>query len=416
MACVILVGAMTILLALVVLVGAELPADGSVRAQDGSQATRDVADDPRLEDCRRVLHLVNGGVLRGRSVWTGDAWSVRLDGQWTSVPADSVDRVRVERELLAEAKRLEKDLGRDDDERRVAYADWLAGSGLTKEALDQLDRVLRSHPDHTGALAVINRRAFPLERAEGRAFDKQLYTELVLAGGLARPVDRELILALLVKSVGRETVGQTFEHELTAFGNSRREFATLAYRRVLVGEQIAELLRRCALDGSTAVRAGAARALATVGEPGLAVPLINALGSESPAVRTNSAEALGVMGAKSALPALVHRYSALQSGGGVTRPPAAHIFIGKQFAYVGDFDVEIAQGAAIADPTVMVGNEGTLLDVRLGGVSGWTTVREARALRTSLERLSGEKLGASAEAWTDWLAARPADEDQREGR
>lgn len=335
---------------------------------------------------------------------------MRVDGAWIDVPAADVTRQRVERELLAEANKLARDIEKDDLERRVIYADWMAGQGLTAESLDELDRVLRADPDHRGALTVIDRRTFPLERARGREFSVELYKELVMAGAMARPVERELILKLLERSVGRETLAPTFAHELTALGNRRREFATLAYRRALVGEEVPELLRRCALDGSTAVRAGAALALAANGEPGVAVPLINALGSTSPAVRTNSAESLGVLGAMlgprgvgAVLPALVHRYSALAQGGGVTRPPAAHIYIGRQFAYVGDFDVEIAQGASIADPQVIVGTEGIVLDVRLGGISGWTTVREARALRTSMEQLSGEKLGASAEAWTAWL-------------
>ncbi len=368
--------------------------------QDESPAA---ADDPRAVDRRRIFFLADGGVLRGRSKWTGDAWSVRIDGAWRRVEADRVTRTRVEREVKDEAAKLARTLKDDDLDRRVFYAGWLADQGLVAEALDELDRVLRAEPDHAGALELIDARTFPLERAEGRAFDAELYRELVLAGGVARPVERELILRLLVRGAGREVVAATFAHELTTTGNARREFATLAYRRVLVGEEPRELLRRCALDGSESVRRGAARALAAVNEPALAVPLIEALGSESPAVRTNAAESLGELGVPAAVPALVNRYSALAQGGAVTRPPAANIFIGKQFAYVGDFDVEIAQGASIADPTVMVGTEGAVLDVRLGGISGWTLVREAGVVRRSLEQLTGAKPGHAARDWERWL-------------
>ncbi|MCA8980316.1 MAG: hypothetical protein KDC14_09840 [Planctomycetes bacterium] len=404
---------MTILLALSVLVGTALPASGALPPQDAKTPAQSVTQDSNAEDRRRVLHLTDGRVLRGRSKLVDESWSVRVDGAWIDVPASEVERTRVERELLAEAAKLARDIEKDDLERRVIYADWLADQGLFDESLDELDRVLRADPDHSGVLTLIARRTYPLERARGRELDVELYKDLVLAGGAARPVERELILALLERSFGRETMAKTFAHELTALGNTRREFATLAYRRVLVGEEVRELLRRCALDGSTAVREGAARALAATGETGMTLPLIRALGSESAAVRTNSAESLGVLAktlgpAATALaaPALVNRYSALAQGGGVTRPPAAHIYIGKQFAYVGDFDVEIAQGSSIADPIVMVGEEGALLDVRLGGISGWTIVREARALRGSLEMLSGEKRGASADAWEAWLAER----------
>lgn len=361
--------------------------------------------DPRTADRRRVLHLAGGGVLRGRSKWTGEAWSVRTDGAWTRVPADDVVRTRIERELLDEAARLGADIEVDDHGRRVMYADWLANEGLLAEALDALDVVLRAEPDHAAALGLIERRTFPVPRARGREMDDELYRELVLAGGHARPVEREVILRLIERSVRGATLRATFEHELTALGPQRRDFAALAHRRLLPGENTRELLRRCALDGSGRVRAASARTLAANDAPELALPLIRALDSQSPAVRTNAAESLGHLGVQAAVPALVGRYSALAQGGGAgSRPPAANLFVGTRFAYVRDFDVEIAQGASIADPDVATQTVGAVLDVRVGGISGWTTIREARTLRGALERLTGAEPGHAAADWERWLA------------
>ena len=48
----------------------------------------------------------------------------------------------------------------------------------------------------------------------------------------------------------------------------------------------------------------------------------------------------------------------------VSNTARANLVVANQVSYVGDFDVEIASSAAIADPVVMVANDGIFLDVR----------------------------------------------------
>ena len=91
----------------------------------------------------------------------------------------------------------------------------------------------------------------------------------------------------------------------------------------------------------------------------------------------------------------------LQGGGG-GRAPAANIFVGSQMAFVQDFDVEVANGAAVADPQVNVLTEGSVLDVRVQGISVHSTRVECQRLRGALGRLTGARPGDTNTAWLDW--------------
>ena len=106
--------------------------------------------------------------------------------------------------------------------------------------------------------------------------------------------------------------------------------------------------------------------------------------------RIRAAEYLGSYGNAKTVDALVY---ALASS---SRPPGRYVFFGRQISYVADFDVEVAQAAAIADPQVNVLTEGTVLEVRI--IS--TTV--SRAVMQSLGRLTGADPGSKEEDWLRW--------------
>jgi HEAT repeat protein len=172
-----------------------------------------------------------------------------------------------------------------------------------------------------------------------------------------------------------------------------RALAAHALRRLAPAKSLEPLLQRCALDGAREVRTEAALALAATGEEGVILPLVRALSSEYSSVRANSAEALGVAGFPAAVPALKAQLSNLTASAkasGQTAPPRSHIFVGKQTAYVQDFDVEVAQGAAVADPQVNTLHQGAVLDVRILAVtsSRTTTRTELGAIRTALAKLA----------------------------
>ena len=65
-----------------------------------------------------------------------------------------------------------------------------------------------------------------------------------------------------------------------------------------------------------------------------------------------------------------------------------------------DYDVEIAQGASIADPVLAVQQSGVVFDVR--AQAQITKVIEMQAVMSSLRRLTGESIPDAPQRWLDW--------------
>ena len=76
--------------------------------------------------------------------------------------------------------------------------------------------------------------------------------------------------------------------------------------------------------------------------------------------------------------------------------------MGKQFAYIQDFDVEVAQFEAVADPQINVLVEGAVLDARVTGVHVYGSPRERSAIRRSLGQITGAQPGNTTRAWEKW--------------
>jgi hypothetical protein len=75
--------------------------------------------------------------------------------------------------------------------------------------------------------------------------------------------------------------------------------------------------------------------------------------------------------------------------------------VGRQQSYIQDFDVEIAQAAAIGDPIVQTIRDGILLDFKIlgGHGEGWTVERAGYA--QALQQLTGRDYG---EDWKRYAA------------
>jgi len=155
------------------------------------------------------------------------------------------------------------------------------------------------------------------------------------------------------------------------------------------------------------VRAEASRALGAAHDPTLVLPVLRALESDYSRVRENAAEALGAMAYPVAIEPLVGRLAVISRPGAASnapyRSPGSVLFVGKQTAFVQDFDVEIATGSAIADPQINVLQEGSVLDVRVHGIHATGGhAGESRRIRASLTKLTGADPGSSAKAWLSW--------------
>ena len=347
-----------------------------------------------------VLHLTDGGVLRARARTVDGRWEIQKGIDWVTLPAGAVERAVPERDLVRRAKTLERELRGLDPVRRVAFAAWLLDQGLRAEALVQLDRVLAADPEHEAARALLGRGEIPVQLPSVDA--PAGVAALVAVGARSGPVGRELAAQRLMAAPEIPGLRECLLGELVASSPKRRSFATLALRRVMPGQEVRPLLSRAVLDASADVRRGASLALGAVDDPAVIVPVVRVLGSQNPRVRQNAINALGTMRYAAAVEPLYTHLVNLQRGGAAARPPRSNVFVGRQLAYVQDFDVEVAQGQAIADPVINVVTEGAVLEAAVTGVYHYVVQNERAAVRRALTTLTGAAPGNTTAAWKKW--------------
>jgi hypothetical protein len=215
-------------------------------------------------------------------------------------------------------------------------------------------------------------------------------------------IGRELLVQRVATAPEIPGLRAALGQELGARASGRRAFATLALRRLFPGSEAEALLGRAVLDAAPEVRTSAALALKAFADPAVVEPALRAVGSKHATVRANAVEALGTMGYPEAVEPLFNHLLALQAGGGSAGAPRSYIFTGRQRTYVQDFDVEVAQNAAIADPIINVLTEGQVLDVAVVGVTEYHVVAERAAVRRSLAKLTGANPGNTTTAWQRW--------------
>jgi hypothetical protein len=390
---------------------------------DASSAQAPAADPVRDERAqaaeeRRILSLNDGRKLRALARSREGAWEVRDGNVWLVLPEGLVRGVESEREVLARMRELSARVKPDDLAGKCALADWMVQQGLLAEALAALDQILLADPEHASARALIARGAIqvalPRASAEAAGSTREDIDALLRFGAQSRPAVRELVAARLAEQGQPELLREELLRALKSGVVTRRSFALLALRRVLPGSGLRELLACAAFDPSEDVRAAAALGLRQCESAARVVPLVRLLAGDDAATRMHAVEALGAIGDLAALqPLLVHLErltspsSASGSGSGGLAP-RSHIFVGNHVAYLRDFDVQIAQGASIADPIPDVVTEATQLDVRVTGigVESITPAAEKRALCRALARLSGEKTSDDPERWFAWWKQR----------
>ena len=377
------------------------PATGSAaRFQDpapGEDAEREL---------KRILHLRDGRALRAKARWHDGRWEYRADRKWTALPDGWVERVALERDVLARMKSLAKDVDEGDLGRRVELARWMAGEGLLEESLNELSRVLEASGNHRGALALLAERSFvpvpSLAVPEDRMQDALV---ALFDWAIAMPrAGQELASLEFARVKDREGFRADVTKALGSHSFVRRAFAARLLGRLYPGQEVERLMAHAVLDASEVARAGAADALAAAEEPALTVPVVRALSSKHALVRQQAAEALGNMGYTVAVPALMSHLAAISSAQATsgTRAPHSHVFFGRQFAYVQDFDVEVAQFQSIADPQINVLIEGSVQDSAVQASRETATVVERATVRSALSELTGENPGRTSRAWLDW--------------
>jgi len=273
-------------------------------------------------------------------------------------------------------------------------------AGLYPEAIEELDKILRLEPGHAATLGYLATSDIPVELpGSPRPGTGDYVTALLKAGAQRRYAAREVCVQHVAELADSLDLERLVRRELVTSQPTRRAFATYLARRLYPGALLRALLDRAILDGFRSVRSSAVEGLRESGEISVLGPVLRALDSRYPNVRTNAIEALGNLGHAAAVEPLVAHLAALQGGGGGVTGTRANLFVGGQVAYVMDYDVEIAQAASIADPVVAVQSRGVALDVRT--TVQLTEIVERRAVVTALQSLTGTR-NASGRAWLDW--------------
>jgi hypothetical protein len=382
--------------------------DTATQANTGESGPRSeqITLDADAKEARRMLHLANGQTVRVVSRWNADHWEYRNKAGWQVLAPGQVGRAVLERDVLREwtARRDQADLKQVAE--RVELARWALAAGLVTEGLAQIDVVLAREPDCADALALLRPHGLVnVPALSGPETQLAAQKETLYRWAAARPISgREMAVMELGRLARDAALEEELSRELRSPIVTRRSFGALALRRLFPGRGIKPLLSRAVLDPSEDVRRLSALALHAAGEPGVIVPVVRALESGSSGVRANAAEALGNMEYTAAVEPLIGRLavaSAAQSGSG-GRIPHSYIFVGNQIAYVQDFDVQVAQYAAIAKPIVNTLVEGDVLDAAVIGVQEVMYEVEIAMIGKSLQKLTGAQKGKSAKEWLKW--------------
>jgi len=380
-----------------------LSAPVSAVAPTSEEATTAPTAVPEKE-ARRVLKLASGQTIRVLSRWKDGAWEYKGKGGWQRLDPRLVTAAELETDVMRAWREEREKCNPKDLVARTALARWCAEHGLATEALADLDAVLSASPDDAGALAVLSENwllSVPSldVPAEQEAPARE---ELMRFGSPLPPAGREVVVNELRRAKDRPALLGELSRDLWSPIVVRRSFAALGLRRIFPGEEAKPLLVHAVRDASEGVRRESARALRSAGDPALVVPLIKALGSRSLSIRSNAAAALGEMGYPAAVEPLIARMAAALQSSSDARAPHSNIFTGRQIAYIQDFDVEVAQFQAVADPQVNVLLEGMVTDAAVISSREEGVEIELMSIRLALEKLVHFRPGGTAREWLRW--------------
>jgi hypothetical protein len=363
----------------------------------------------------RLLFCNGGAVLRGLTRRSSETagWELRREGKWTAIPLGLVVSTEMEKAVELSFAQQWKAAAPGDLDAQAQAGGWALQHGLLEEGLKTLDALLKSNPNLASARNAICAQAIrfrpPPVQSGGKPVAAPLAKAIdpLLSWCIPRgPALQELGIVELARLRDRAALLNAMTALLGSKDAGRRRMASLVLRRLFPGKAHRPLILHAVLDPDADVRASTALSLAGAHDTTLILPLVNTLESSHPTLRQRAAEALGRMQYPAAVEPLVQRLRAVtQPGaatGGIPRPPHSNIFVGTQFAYIQDFDVEVAMGSAIADPVVNVLTSGAVLDVGVISVSGVHFARETRAIRVALGQLTGDDPGNTNRAWLKW--------------
>ena len=167
-----------------------------------------------------------------------------------------------------------------------------------------------------------------------------------------------------------------------------------------IGDRVALpwLIRTSMYDANEKVRNTAFRSIQSFRDTDVFYPYARAMFSRSPRARIMATKALSDLDDLRGVDLILRRISwALGAS------PRVNMMVGKQTSYIRDFDVEIAQAAAIGDPIVGTIRDGIILDFKiLGGHGEVYVVEQRQAWADALRSLTGRDFGQNWKAYAKY--------------
>jgi hypothetical protein len=376
--------------------------------------------------------LKNGLELFGTVTEKGDAVVVELDGKTRTIDRSRIREIRKGATAYEEFSRRAAALADDDATGWYRLALWAREQGVDR-VREALDRVLDADPDHRAA-----RRELGFELVDGEwlgADEAKRRKGFVLAGGkwmLPAEADRLMRDGLVEQAAVTETHRKRAREIALALRDDDKDIRAAAgemltelpdaavvrpMRKLLlcrhvdtrllavktlgrIGDRTALpwLIHSSMFDAKEEVRNAAFRSIKGFHDADVFYPYARALFSKSPVSRIQAAAALAAIGDPRGVDVILRRVSI-----GIGESGRANILVGTQQSYIQDFDVEIAQAAAIGDPIVQTIRDGIILDYKVLGGSGQAyVVEQTRAYMNALQSLTGRDYGKNWKAYAKY--------------
>jgi hypothetical protein len=373
--------------------------------------------------------LKNGLEVEGTVLERDGSVEVSHDGKTRVIPRDRVQEIRRGEGRAGEYARREAALGADDAPGWFKLGLWARENGLP-EAREAFEKVIAIDANHRAARRELG---YELVGDEWLACDEAMRRKgFVLAGGRYvlpaeadrlmreglmeqapvteqhRKLAREIAAALEdddaeIRAQAQEMAAglpdaallEPMKRLLLAPHVDTRVFAVKTLSRTRDRTALPFLIRSSMFDAKEEVRNAACRAIKGFGDADVFFPYARAVLSNEPLVSIHGARALGELGDLRGVDVVLRRVSIALGQSG-----RANLSVGRQNSYISDFDVEIAQAAAIGDPIVQTIRDGIILDVKvLGGFGEGWVVEQRKAYAQSLQKITGRDFGEDWRAW-----------------